>query len=358
MRFYLFVLLVFSTSTVVGQSSFPLIAPATLASYLPGTVGEFDRWSVSMRHDPYVSTDAKPVGGFYRTQVQTIQQTLPMQAGACSITAAGIIYTKDKTANRDSRETLLIEVTDYAACLHRIKQDIDHFSIREVNSGPHTFRQAFLESGIKVRIFRDLRPGGELKATFIINDRFQVFMKYQSQGIPPDFYFLTGAFRESSLYGLANVPHIRGISSPFVPQETNTRHIQSLSVRMPETIGPYSQSVSFTTFYDYYQGVELEYENPEGEKLVCTVYDFANQQEGWLQYQSMAIMEEAEYQHVGQLYKIEGRRIMGVILRPDHFFEALEGTFILDDRFVLRLYCQSWGNPELLAKILTDWDEW
>lgn len=358
MRFYLFVLLMFITSAVAGQSSFPIIAPATLASYLPVSVGEFDRWAVSTHHDPYVAPDARSVGGFYRTQVQTIQQTLPVQSGACSITAAGIIYTKDKVINGDSRETLLIEVTDYAACLHRIKQDIDHFSIREITSGPHSFRQAFLEPGIKVRIFRDLRPGGELKATFIINDRFQVFMKYQSQSIPPDFYFLTGAFRESSLYGLTQVPHIRGISAPFIPLETNTRYFQSLPVRLPETIGSYRQSVSFTSFLDYYHGFELEYETPEGEKLMCTVYDFANQQEGWLQYQSIARMEETEYQHIGQLYKVEGRRIHGVILRPAHFFDALEATLILDDRFVFRLYCQSWENPEQLAELLVNWRGW
>lgn len=358
MRFYLLVLLVFVTSTVAGQSSFPLTAPATLASYLPVSIGEFDRWAISTHHDPYVASDARSVGGFYRTQVQTIQQTLPMQSGACTITAAGIIYTKDKATNRDSRETLLIEVTDYAACLHRIKQDVDHFSIREVNSGPHSFRQEFLEPGIKVRIFRDLRPGGELKATFIINDRFQVFMKYQSQNTPPDSYFLTGAFRESSLYELAEVPHIRGIASPVIPQGSNTRHFQSLPIQLPESIGTYVQTATYTKFQDYYQGFEIEYENGKGESLICTVYDFANQQEGWFQFQSTSTMEASEYQHIGQLFNVQGRRINGVILRPAHHFDEVESTLILDDRYVVRIYCQSWEEPSKLAAVLVNWNEW
>lgn len=358
MRFYLFVLLMFVTSAVAGQSTFPLIAPATLASYLPTSVGEFDRWAISAHHDPYVAPDAKAVGGFYRTQVQTIQQTLPMQSGSCSITAAGIIYTRDKVTDQDSRETLLIEVTDYAACLHRIKQDIDHFSIREVNSGPHAFRQEYLESGIKVRVFRDLRPGGELKATFIINDRFQVFMKYQSQGMPPDSYFLTGAFRESSLYELADVPHVRGIASPVIPKETNTRHFQSLPIQLPVTIGPYTQTSAYTAFQDYYQGFEMEYENPEGQILVCTVYDFANRQEGWYQFEAASTMEASEYQHIGQLIPVSSRRMQGVILRPEHYFDQVESIMILDDRYVLRIYCQSWGNPGTLAAAFTEWEQW
>lgn len=358
MRFYLFVLLVFTASVVAGQSSFPIIAPATLASYLPVSIEDFDRWAISTHHDPYVAPDAKSVGGFYRTQVQTIQQTLPMQSGSCAITAAGIIYTRDKATNQDSREKLLIEVTDYAGCLHRIKQDIDHFSIREVNSGPHAFRQAYLETGIKVRLFRDLRPGGELKATFIINDRFQVFMKYQSQGVPPDFYFLTGAFRESSLYQLSNVPHIRGISSPLIPTETNTRFVQSLPIQLPESIGAYTQAAMYTVFQDYYQGYRLEYENPTGDQLICTVYDFANRQEGWFQYQAITTMEAAEYQHIGQVYKIQGRRINGVILQPENFFNEQEAILILDDRYVLRIYCQSWEDPIILGKIFIDWERW
>lgn len=358
MRFYLFVLLVFAASVVAGQSSFPVIAPATLASYLPVSIGEFDRWAISTHHDPYVASDAKSVGGFYRTQVQTIQQTLQMESGSCSITASGIVYTKDKFTNQNSHETLLIEVTDYAGCLHRIKQDIDHFSIREVNSGPHVFRQSYLETGIKVRIFRDLRPGGELKATFIINDRFQVFMKYQSQGVPPDFYFLTGVFRESSLYELSHVPHIRGIASPLIPQGTNNRYIQSLPIQLPESIGPYVQTAMYTVFHDYYQGYTMEYENTEGEQLVCTVYDFANRQEGWFQYQSTTMMEAPEYQHVGQLYKVQGQRINGVILRPKRFFNEHEATLILDDRFVLRIYCESWEDPMVLGKIFEDWNRW
>lgn len=358
MRFYLFVLLVFVTSAVAGQSSFPLIAPATLASYLPTSIGDFDRWAISAQHDPYIAADARAVGGYYRTQVQTIQQTLPMQSGACSITAAGIIYTKDKFANQDSRETLLIEVTDYVGCLHRIKQEIDHFSIREANSGPHAFRQAYLEPGIKVRIFRDLRPGGVLKATFIINDRFQVFMKYQSQRTPPDFYFLTGAFRESSLYQLTRVPHTRGISSPMVPQGANIRHMPSLPVRLPESIGTYAQTTLYTVFQDYYHGYRVEYENPEGAQLVCTVYDFADRQEGWFQYHSITSMEASEYQHIGLLTKVNGHRIFGVILSPEHFLNEQEVTLILDDRFVLRIYCQSWENPETFGEIFTEWTGW
>lgn len=358
MRFYLFVLLMWTTSTVTGQSAFPLIAPATLASFLPTTVGDFDRWASSNQLAPYVPTDAEPVGGFYRTQVQTIRQSLPTASGACAITAAGILLTKDKSVNRNSQETLLIEITDYGDCLSRIRQDVDHFSLREVESGPHTFRQALLEEGIKVRTFRESQPGGILKATFIIHDRFQVFMKYQSSSVPPDIYFLTGAFRESSLYRLVTYPHQRGIASPVISPDSAGPFVASIPVQVPPSIGEYQQTSLYTTFSDHYTGVEFVYETAAEEKLTLRIYDFALRQEGWIQYQSVAGMTAEEYQHIGQLYHVAGRRVTGVILRPVHFPGEIEATLILDDRYVLRLYCESWDAPLQLGEIFTTWEGW
>ena len=344
--------------SLFGQTAFPPMSPARLANFLPESIEQLERWSKS-REETYTNPSSSPSGGYFRLQVQTLTRTLESLSGPCEISAAGILLTNDRNTERSEKASCLIEISDYGSCLGRIRRDIDHFSVRQTQSGPHSIRQEYLSPDIKVRSFRDERPGGVLKATFIIRDRYQVFMKYQSQSLPPDHYFLTGAFMESSLSGLAKLPHIRGIGIIPLPEGHRTRSLVPATPLFPETVAGYRSTQPMITFSDHYSGARQVYEDGEAGYLILTLYDFSSNQDAQVSFRNTASMKEEDYAHIGTLSALESptQKLIGILLEPDQFPGEIEGTFLLPDDQILSLYARNCESAEVLKNALLNWIE-
>lgn len=330
--------------------------PASLASFLPESMNDLERWSRT-REETYTSPTATESGGFFRLQVQTLTRSIESSFGPCQISAAGILLTNDRHSDRTNEASCLIEISDYGSCLSRIRRDIDHFSIRQTQSGPHSIRQEYLSPSIKVRSFRDERPGGVLKATFIIRDRYQVFMKYQSQSLPPDHFFLTGAFMESSLSRLASLPHIRGIGIIPPPFTQQSRSLDTPGPSLPSSLIGFHATQATISFSDHYKGERQVYENDQGGYLIMTLYDFRDATSAQLPFRNTASMKEEDYAHIGTLIPISSstQKLVGVLLEPDQFTGEVEGTFSIEENQILTVYARRCESAEILGNALINW---
>ena len=320
-----------------------------LAAFLPTELGDFARWSATPR-SPYVPRDAERIGGFYRMQVQTVEQLLPLDGQTpCKLNAAGMLYTRDKAEGGNSQESLLIEISDYGGCSRRIRQGMDHFALIKREAGSQTERQYFLDDHVKLRITREARKGGELKAIFLINDRYQVFMLFQGWDFPPDEYFLTGYFQSSSLARLRDLAPAR--SDKLDPSQLPSWIDPAFIYMIPASFGNYRNLDSKYIFEDHYRGIRTVLSDADHHSCQWTLYDFAGHPDGWQQF-----MEEIH--DIGKdvsTQVIQGASYHGLVKRPVGFRGEAEATLILHDRFVLRLYVAHWPDVSSLLAELEAW---